>query len=163
MFLYLLPYVYIFGFCIVSLQCINVSSGMYKLVSNNRHPTNPPAHMFLNLVILPRGKRFFKGIYVLRFALVSKRILIFLISVCFPFFTRLLNRRKVSIFYSSRLSFWLVLDNLSKKLINSSAFWCPCDIESTVYYSSSRSLKFKQNSSPHTHDHPVTWDLRKGF
>ena len=117
MFLYLLPYVYIFGFCIVSLQCINVSSGMYKLVSNNRYPTNPPAHMFLNLVILPRGKRFFKGIYVLRFVLVSKRILIFLISVCFPFFTRLLNRRTVSIFYSSRLSFWLVLDNLSKKLI----------------------------------------------
>ena len=95
MFLYLLPYVYIFGFCIVSLQCINVSSGMYKLVSNNRHPTNPPAHMFLNLVILPRGKRFFKGIYVLRFVLVSKRMLIFFISVCFPFFTRLLNRRTV--------------------------------------------------------------------
>ena len=95
MFLYLLPYVYIFGFCIVSLQCINVSSGMYKLVSNNRHPTNPPAHMFLNFVILPRGKRFFKGIYVLRFVLVSKRMLIFFISVCFPFFTRLLNRRTV--------------------------------------------------------------------
>ena len=95
MFLYLLPYVYIFGFCIVSLQCINVSSGMYKLVSNNRHPTNPPAHMFLKFVILPRGKRFFKGIYVLRFVLVSKRMLIFFISVCFPFFTRLLNRRTV--------------------------------------------------------------------
>ena len=95
MFLYLLPYVYIFGFCIVSLQCINVSSGMYKLVSNNRHPTNPPAHMFLNFVILPRGKHFFKGIYVLRFVLVSKRMLIFFISVCFPFFTRLLNRRTV--------------------------------------------------------------------
>ena len=95
MFLYLLPYVYIFGFCIVSLQCINVSSGMYKLVSNNRHPTNPPAHMFLKFVILPRGKRFFKGIYVLRFVLVSKRMLIFFISVCFPFFTRLLNCRTV--------------------------------------------------------------------
>ena len=84
-FLYLLAYVFIFGFCSVSSQYVFFEKKMYSLVLNNRYPPHPLVRVFFNFCYSVLSKTFFKSIYLLCFVCVWKRMVIFFISVCFAF------------------------------------------------------------------------------
>ena len=74
MFLYLLVYVYIFGFFnafLHQLVCL-LWKNMHSLISNNRLPTHPFAKIFLKFICSISGKRFLEVYYII-FCLFMKK------------------------------------------------------------------------------------------
>ena len=126
---------------------------MYSLVSNIHHSTYLLVQVFLNVFILSWEK-----------VLICYICLIFFFPVCSSLFYRVvpINSLQATVVkLSTFCSSWLPLTNfrqcVQKNDSLSSAFH---DIESKVYYSSTRSLKIKSNSSHYTHDYPLPCYLR---
>ena len=127
---------------------------MYSLISYNHHPSTRLREFFKFCYFVSR-KTFFKGIYALFLSVYQKEWLFSSFQcVLFFYYVAAINSLlgtliQFSTFYSSRLPFRLVFNNLSKKFDDFfSALWCSCNIKSTVYCSSPGYWNLSQIHSP---------------